>query len=267
MNIKERNHVTVLGNGEKIIVFAHGFGCDQTVWSRIVPAFEKDFRVVLFDYTGSGRSDKTLYSKERYGSLDGYALDLVEIADELNLSDVIFVGHSVSSMIGALASIKRPHLMGRLIMIGPSPHYMNDGEYKGGFERQDINELLDMMEVNYKEWAKYLAPVVMKNEERPELSTNFERTLCDNDPVIARRFAEVTFTSDVRDRLSEVKVPTLIMQTREDAISPIEVGEYVHEHIKGSDFVLMNAKGHNPHISDPKETIQVIRDYLNKGVK
>ncbi|GKV56882.1 sigma factor SigB regulation protein RsbQ [Sporosarcina sp. NCCP-2222] len=263
MSIKQRNHVTVLGNGEKTIVFAHGFGCDQTVWNRIGPAFEKDYRIVLFDYTGSGRSDKSLYSSERYSSLDGYALDLVEIADEMNLSDVIFVGHSVSSMIGAIASIQRPHLMDRLIMIGPSPHYMNDGDYKGGFEREDINELLDMMELNYKEWAKYLAPVVMKNEERPELASNFERTLSENDPVIARRFAEVTFTSDLRDRLAQVSVPTLILQTREDAISPIEVGEYVHEHIKGSEFVLMNARGHNPHISDPEETIQVIRDYLN----
>ncbi|MCG3088094.1 alpha/beta fold hydrolase [Sporosarcina cyprini] len=249
------------------MVFAHGFGCDQTVWNRVVPAFEKEYRIVLFDYTGSGRSDKTLFSKDRYSSLDGYALDLVEIADELNLSHVIFVGHSVSSMIGAIASILRPQLMDRLIMIGPSPHYMNDGDYKGGFEREDINELLDMMELNYKEWAKYLAPVVMKNEERPELAANFERTLCENDPVIARRFAEVTFTSDLRDRLADVSVPTLILQTREDAISPIEVGEYVHEHIKDSAFVLMNAKGHNPHISDPEETIQVIRDYLNGGVK
>ncbi|QTD41014.1 alpha/beta fold hydrolase [Sporosarcina sp. Te-1] len=262
MSSRERNHVTVLGNGEKTIVFAHGFGCDQTVWRRIVPAFENDYRIVLFDYTGSGSSDKTLYSKERYSSLDGYALDVMDIAEELNLAHVIFVGHSVSSMIGAIASIERPDLMDQLIMIGPSPRYLNDGAYHGGFEREDINELLDMMELNYKEWAKYLAPVVMKNEERPELTSNFEKTLCENDPIIARRFAEVTFTSDVRDRLDDVVVPTLIMQTREDAISPIEVGEYVHSHIKGSEFVLMDAKGHNPHISDPEETIQVLRDYL-----
>ncbi|MBB4823436.1 sigma-B regulation protein RsbQ [Sporosarcina luteola] len=263
MNTLERNHVTVAGHGKKTIVFAHGFGCDQTVWRNIVPAFENDYRIVLFDYTGSGMSDKTFYSQERYSSLDGYALDVLEIADELNLSHISFVGHSVSSMIGAIASIERPNLMDKLVMIGPSPHYMNDGSYHGGFEKEDINELLNMMELNYKEWAKYLAPVVMRNEERPELASNFERTLCENDPVIARRFAEVTFTSDMRDRLENVKVPTLILQTQEDAIAPIEVGEYVHAHIKGSQFVLMDAKGHNPHISDPEETIKLIRDYID----
>lgn len=262
--IIKRNNVRIIGEGEQTLVFAHGFGCDQYVWNHIAPAFEDQYRVVLFDYVGSGKSDKSQYSTERYSTLHGYKQDLFDLCDALNLRNVVFVGHSVSSMIGMLASIERPELMQRLIMIGPSPYYMNETDYQGGFEASDIDELLDMMEMNYKEWAKYLAPVVMQNEDRPALTNDFEQILCSNDPVIARQFAEVTFKSDMRKELGEVKVPTLILQTQFDAIAPIEVGRYVNAKIENSKLIVMEAKGHNPHLSDAAETIAHIQAYLNE---
>lgn len=264
IDILKRNNVQILGQGEKTLLFGHGFGCDQQVWNETIADFEENYRVITFDYVGSGNSDKTAYTKERYSTLDGYKQDLLEICDALEIKEMIFVGHSVSSMIGVLASIERPELMEKLIMIGPSPYYMNEPGYTGGFERTDIEELLDMMETNYKEWAKYLAPVVMQNEERPELTEEFEQLLCSNDPLIARQFAEVTFTSDLRDQLSIVAVPTLILQPKFDAIASPEVGQYVHNQIAGSEMILMDAMGHNPHLSDSQETVEYIKEYLAK---
>ncbi|TWT06591.1 alpha/beta hydrolase [Planococcus sp. CPCC 101016] len=262
IEILKRNNVQVTGQGEKTLLFGHGFGCDHRVWSNTIKEFEGDYRVVTFDYVGSGNSDKTAYSKERYSTLDGYKQDLLEVCDALELKEMIFVGHSVSAMIGMLASIERPELMEKMVMIGPSPYYMNQPGYNGGFEQTDIDELLDMMETNYKEWAKYLAPVVMQNEERPQLAEEFEQLLCSNDPMIARQFAEVTFTSDLRDKLDKVTVPTLILQPKFDAIAPPEVGRYVHDHIAGSQMIVMEAVGHNPHLSDSAETAKYIKAYL-----
>lgn len=261
-DIIRRNNVQITGEGESIIVFAHGFGCDQMVWKEVLKEFKADYRVVTFDYVGSGKSDKQSYSPERYSTLHGYKQDLLEVCSALDARNVIFVGHSVSSMIGMLAAIERPELFGQLVMIGPSPYYMNEPGYHGGFDRADISELLDMMEVNYMEWAKYLAPVVMRNEDRPELAEDFEQLLCSNDPLIARQFAEVTFTSDMRSELEKLTVPTLIMQTQFDAIAPLEVGQYVHNRIPKSRLVVMEAMGHNPHISDAAETVNLIKRYL-----
>ncbi|WP_372869617.1 alpha/beta fold hydrolase [Planomicrobium okeanokoites] len=262
MDVAKRNNVKITGQGKTVIIFGHGFGCDQLVWNEVIDQFKNDYKVITFDYVGSGQSDKAAYSQERYSDLYGYKQDLLDVCDSLEDDSFIFVGHSVSSMIGMLASIERPELFSKLVMIGPSPHYLNEPGYRGGFDKSDISELLDMMEVNYKEWAKYLAPVVMSNEDRPELAENFEQLLCSNDPKIARQFAEVTFTSDVRSELSKLTVPTLIMQTQFDAIAPLEVGQYVHDHIADSRLVIMKAMGHNPHISDAAETAAVIKEYL-----
>ncbi|ARD48227.1 alpha/beta hydrolase [Sporosarcina sp. P37] len=265
LDIIKRNAVRITGTGQETIVFAHGFGCDQTVWNRLIPAFEKQYRVITFDYVGSGQSDKSAYTAERYETLSGYAQDVIEICDALNLKDILYVGHSVSGMIGVLASIERPDLMSKLIMIGPSPHYLNEPDYYGGFEREDIDELLDMMEMNYKEFTKYLAPIAMKNEDRPHLSAEFESMLYTNNPGIARRFAEATFMSDVREELSKVTVRTLILQPTEDSIVPLEVGEYIQQRIPNSELVVMQAKGHNPHISHPEETIRDIKRFIEDG--
>ena len=245
------------------MLFAHGFGCDQNMWRFVTPAFEDDFRIVLFDYVGSGKSDLTAYSAERYATLDGYAQDVLDVCAELDLKNVVFVGHSVSAMVGVLASIREPARFERLILVGPSPRYVNDlPAYVGGFEQADIEGLLELMEKNYIGWASFLAPVVMKNAERPELGRELEESFCSTDPTIARRFAEVTFLSDNREDLEKVTVPSLILQCSDDAIAPLEVGNFVHARLPESSLRVLEATGHCPQMSHPDETIKAIKEYL-----
>jgi sigma-B regulation protein RsbQ len=258
----KRNNVQVRGNGPQTMLFAHGFGCDQNMWRFITPAFERDYRLVLFDYVGSGKSDLSTYDPARYASLDGYAQDVLDVAEALDLRDAIFVGHSVSSMVGVLAAKRDPGRFAKLIMIGPSPRYINDVDYVGGFERPDIEGLLDLMDKNYIGWASFLAPVIMKNADRPELTEELQESFCSTDPKIARRFAETTFFSDNRGDLPGVRVPSLIVQTAEDAIAPVEVGRYVHANTPGSTLTVLNATGHCPHMSHPEETIAAMKEYL-----
>ncbi len=262
--ILARNNVQVIGKGTQPLMFAHGFGCDQNMWRLVAPAFQNDFRIVLFDHVGSGRSDLRAYDIERHGTLQGYADDLLEICEAWELRDIVFVGHSVSCMIGLLASIRRPELFSRLVLIGPSPCYINHPpDYVGGFERSDIEELLAMMEKNYIGWASFFAPAVMGNGDQPELSEELEGSFCSTDPGTALRFAKTTFYADNRADLPRGQIPSLIMQCAEDIIAPLEVGQYVHRHLRGSELVLMKATGHCPHLSHPAETIRVIRDYLS----
>jgi sigma-B regulation protein RsbQ len=244
------------------MLFAHGYGCDQNMWRFITPAFEQDYRVVLFDYVGSGKSDWSAYDPMRYGTLDGYVRDVLDVCAELDLRDVIFVGHSVSSMVGVLAANEEPERFASLILVGPSPRYINDVDYVGGFERSDIEGLLDTMERNYLGWASFLTPVIMKNAERPELTKELEASFCSTDPEISRRFAEATFFADNRADLPKVKVPSLVMQCSDDAIAPLTVGEYTHRHLPGSILRVLEATGHCPHMSHPEETIQVIKEFL-----
>ena len=245
------------------MIFAHGFGCDQNMWQFVVPAFEADYRIVLFDYVGAGRSDARAYSSERYGSLAGYASDVLEICEALDVEDVIFVGHSVSAMIGVLAAIAQPSRFSHLILIGPSPRYLNDiGGYVGGFERADIDGLLDMMDHNYMDWASYMAPIIMKNPDRPEDTRMLEDSLCSTDPVIAREFAAVTFLSDNRADLSRVRTPVLIVQCSDDTLAPVSVGRYLEEHLPKATLEVLAASGHSPHISHPDETIALMLGYL-----
>lgn len=263
IDVAARNNVKVMGEGERTVVFAHGFGCDQSMWKYITPSFEQHFRIVLFDYVGSGNSDLAAYTSEKYGTFRGYVQDVLDIIDTLKLEQVTFIGHSVSSMIGMLASIERPDAFDQLIMIGPSPRYLNDGDqYFGGFDRSDIDELLDMMEMNFAGWASFLAPLAMNAPESPGLTKELERSFISGDPVIAREFAEVTFMSDHRQELPKATVPTLILQCSDDSIVPIQVGEYLHKHLKNSTLRLMEAKGHYPHISHPEETIRDIYEFL-----
>jgi sigma-B regulation protein RsbQ len=245
------------------MLFAHGFGCDHNMWRFVVPEFEDDYRVVLFDYVGAGKSDLRAYSPERYSALDGYAQDVLDVCEALALRDVIYVGHSVSGVVGMLASIRRPGLFSRLVLVGPSPCYINEPPgYVGGFERADIAGLLDVMEKNYIGWANFLAPVVMKNPDRPELAAELEESFCSTDPKVARRFAEATFYSDNREDLAKVTVPSLIMQCSEDAIAPAEVGDYLHRNLRGSTLRVLEATGHCPHMSHPEEAVRVIKEYL-----
>lgn len=259
-----RNNVRVFGRGTQPMLFAHGFGCDQNMWRYVTPAFADDYRIVVFDYVGSGKSDLRAYDPERYSSLAGYVQDVLDVIHALDLRDVIFVGHSVSSMVGVLAANAEPARFSRLIMVGPSPRYINDPpDYVGGFERRDIEGLLETMEKNYIGWANFLAPAIMKNPDRPDLSEELEASFCSTDPVIARRFAEATFFADNRGDLGAVRVPSLIMQCSDDMIAPLDVGDYLARSLPDSTLRVMEATGHCPHMSHPAETIRIIREYLS----
>ena len=260
--ISQRNNVKVFGKGRHPMMFAHGFGCDQNMWRFLTPAFENDYKIILFDYVGAGRSDKSAYNPERYASLQGYAQDVLDICEELDLKDTIFVGHSVSSMIGLLAAIDHPQYFEKLIMVGPSPCYINYGDYKGGFERKDIEGLLDTMEKNYIGWANFLAPNIMGNKDRPHLGEELTESFCSTDPLIAKQFAGATFFSDNRHDLGKTKIPSLILQCSEDIIAPMEVGNYLHKNLPNSTLRVMKATGHCPHMSEPQETISLIKEYL-----
>lgn len=257
-----RNNVHTVGAGQTAMVFAHGFGCDQNMWRHVSPAFEDKFRVVLFDHVGAGGSDLKAYDPKKYSTLAGYADDVVEIGNELGLKDAIFVGHSVSAMIGLLASLKAPGMFKSLVMVGPSPRYIDDDGYVGGFKEQQITELLDFLADNHMGWSTAMAPVIMGNADRPELGEELTNSFCRTDPDIAREFARVTFNSDNRADLAKVTIPTLILQCSEDVIAPIAVGEYVHKQIPNSELVILRATGHCPNLSAPEEVIAAMRGFV-----
>jgi sigma-B regulation protein RsbQ len=259
----ERNNVVVSGDPQGVpMVFAHGYGCDQNMWRLVAPAFEPDHRVVLFDHVGAGGTDPRAYDAERYASLDGYVEDVVAILEELDLRDAIFVGHSVSAMIGVLAARRAPGRIGRLVLVGPSPRYIDDEGYRGGFSEEDIDELLGSLASNFLGWSSAMAPVIMGNPDRPELGEELTNSFCRMDPAIAEQFARVTFRSDNRADLSSVTVPTLVLQCADDAIAPREVGAYVHRTIPDSELVVLDATGHCPNLSAPRETVEAIRAFV-----
>jgi sigma-B regulation protein RsbQ len=263
VSVLTRNNVRVSGRPDgQAIVFAHGFGCDQNMWRFVAPEFEADHRVVVFDHVGAGGSDLSAYDPERYGTLGGYADDVVEIAQALELTDAIFVGHSVASMIGVLAAARAPERFGKLVLVGPSPRYIDDEGYHGGFSREDIEELLDSMDANFLGWSTAMAPAIMGNADRPELGEELTESFCRTDPEIAARFARVTFLSDNRADLATVTAPTLVLQCSDDVIAPDAVGRYVHERIPGSVFVQLAATGHCPNLSAPHETVEAIRAFV-----
>ena len=244
------------------MVFAHGFGCDQNMWRFVTPALEHDYKIVLFDYVGHGRSDFAAYDCTKYASLDGYADDVLELCRALDLHDVIFVGHSVSAIIGVMAANREPERFSKLILVCPSPSYINDGDYVGGFTRASINELLDFLDNNHLGWSSAMAPVIMGNADRPELGAELANSFCRTDPEIAREFARVTFLSDSREDLPKLKVPSLILQSLQDVIAPPCVGDYVHRHTPGSRLRVLNVTGHCPHLSAPAETLAAIQEFL-----
>ncbi|MFE3670296.1 alpha/beta fold hydrolase [Streptomyces goshikiensis] len=263
MEIERRNNVTVTGNPQgRTVVLAHGFGCDQNMWRLTVPALVEDYRVVLFDYVGSGRSDLSAFSEARYASLNGYAQDVVDVCEALDLRGAVFVGHSVSAMIGVLAAGMAPERIGALVMVAPSPRYIDDEGYRGGFTAEDIDELLDSLESNYLGWSAAMAPVIMGNAERPELGEELTNSFCATDPAMARVFARTTFLSDSRDELKGVSVPTLVLDCTQDAIAPREVGAFVHQAIPGSTLLTLDATGHCPHMSAPEATNGAITGFL-----
>jgi sigma-B regulation protein RsbQ len=263
VDVVARNNVVLSGQPDgPAIVFAHGFGCDRNMWRFVAPEFEADHRVVLFDHVGAGDSDISSYDREKYGSLRGYADDVLEILDALRLSRVVFVGHSVSAMIGVLAAADQPDLFDRLVLVGPSPRYVDDDGYLGGFSRPDIEDLLDSLDSNYLGWSAAMAPVIVGNPDRPELGVELTNSFCRTDPEIARHFARVTFLSDNRADLARVRIPALVLQCSDDVIAPTAVGDYVHRELAGSTLVRLAATGHCPNLSAPEETVAAIKAYL-----
>ncbi|KUL42516.1 alpha/beta fold hydrolase [Actinoplanes awajinensis] len=265
MGTTQRNAVTMSGreSGQPML-FAHGYGCDQNMWRLVTPAFAGTHRIVSFDHVGNGRSDLTAYDDAKYASLDGYATDVLEIVHEHDLHDVVFVGHSVSSMIGLLAAVREPERFAGVVMIGPSPRYINDeaAGYVGGFGREDIDQMLVSLDSNFLGWSSVMAPVIMGNPERPELGEELTNSFCRTDPEIAKKFARVTFLSDNRDDLPKMRVPSLVLQCSDDVIAPSVVGEYVHKNTPQSTFAALNATGHCPNLSAPEETVDAIKSWL-----
>jgi sigma-B regulation protein RsbQ len=259
--VLKRNNVTVSGSGDRAMLFAHGFGCDQNMWRDVAGSLQRDFRTILFDHVGAGASDLGAYDRAKYASLDGYADDVIEIGQALGLEGAVFVGHSVSAMIGALAVLKAPGMFSKLIMVGPSPRYIDDGEYVGGFSAEQIDELLEFLADNHLGWSAAMAPAIMGNPDRPELGETLTQSFCATDPEIAREFARVTFMSDNRADMERLQVPTLVLQCREDIIAPECVGEWVHAHLPNSQYALLNATGHCPNLSAPDEVAAAIRAF------
>ena len=262
MDIQRRNNVRVSGAGSATMVFAHGFGCDQNMWRLLAPEFEQRYRVLTFDLVGSGSSDLGAYDRAKYDSLHGYVADLLEIIDAYATGPVIFVGHSVSAMIGMLAAKRAPELFDDLVLVGPSPRYIDDEGYLGGFSEAQIHELLEFLDSNHMGWSHAMAPVIMGNADRPELGEELTNSFCRTDPDIARRFARATFLSDNRADLEGVTTRALILQCAEDVIAPREVGEYVHRMLPNSQLVILDATGHCPNLSAPGETIRAIRAFV-----
>jgi sigma-B regulation protein RsbQ len=261
-----RNNVTESGRADgPVMMFAHGYGCDQDMWRRILPYFSDAYRLVLFDNVGAGGSDVDAYDRAKYGSLDGYAADLLEICEALDLKDVILVAHSVSAMVGVIAAAREPERFSRLVLVAPSPRYINDSAsgYVGGFSREDIEGLLASLDSNYFAWAEALAPMAMGNAEVPELSEELRSSFCRTNPAIASHFARVTFLSDTRHMLDKVGMDSLILQCSDDLLAPPEVGSYVHRHLEHSTLVQLQATGHCPHVSAPEDTARAILQYLS----
>jgi sigma-B regulation protein RsbQ len=262
MGVQERNNVRVSGDGAATLVFAHGFGCDQNMWRLLTPSFAERFRVVLFDLVGSGASDLSAYDRDKYDSLQGYADDLIEVVKTFGQGPVVFVGHSVSAMIGALADLKSPGLIAAHIMVGPSPCYINDGDYVGGFTREDIDSLLDTLSSNYLGWSSTMAPAIMGAPGQPELADELTNSFCRTDPEVAKQFAKVTFLSDNRHDIQRLTTPCLILQCSDDIIAPVEVGDYLHRVLPNSSLRLIENVGHCPHLSAPHASIDAMNEFL-----
>lgn len=260
--VLKRNNVKVSGKGEKTLVFIHGYGCDQSMWRLVTPSFEANYQVVLLDLVGCGKADEKAYDYDKYSTLQGYTDDLLEVCEALELKNVTLVGHSISGNISILASIARNDIFENLILICPSPRFINTEDYHGGFDQTDIDELIESLDSNYLGWSKAMSPVIMGNPEKPELALELEESFCVNNPKIAKHFAKVTFFCDNREDLKKVNIKTLVIQCAEDSLAAVRVGEFVHSKIKGSELTVLNTNGHCPHLSNPNETIQAMTEFL-----
>lgn len=263
--ITKRNNVTIHGTGDKTLMLGHGFGCDKRMWRFVLPALSARYTVVLFDYVGSGNSELNSFNIEKYSSLNGYARDVVDIVDAFELENVAFVGHSVSSIIGLIASMDVPDAITELIMVCPSPCFLNhEPDYEGGFDRSDLEELIQLMDKNYIGWANYLAPLVMGSNASQALTGELSGSFCSTDPVAAKTFAKATFFSDHRDLLAQSTVRTLILQSAADSLASVKVGNYMHQKMANSELTIIEAEGHCLHMTDPEVTSDLIEKFVDE---
>lgn len=262
MSALHRNNVHIQGKGKRAMIFAHGFGCDQHIWRSVAPSFERRFSTVLFDYVGAGSADSKAYSEEKYSTLNGYAEDVVDLGVELNIENAIFVGHSISGMIGVLASLKAPRMISDLVLIAPSPRYLDDHNYIGGLTPEQMAEQLRSIETDFMGWATTMAPIIMRNEDRPELSRQLLENFSRTDPTFAKAAARTFFTIDTRSELPHVQARSLVMQCRDDLLAPVAVGKYMQRKIPNSELIFMTARGHYPQLSAPNDTIDAIQDFI-----
>ena len=267
MSVQFRNNVHVTGSGPMTMVFVHGFGCDQTMWRHLAPAFADRFRVVLYDLTGSGRSDWSAYDRAKYGSLQGHVTDLLEVLDACAAGPTIVVGHSVGASIALLATVAAPQRFVAQVLVGPSPCYVNDGDYVGGFNREDIDGLLESMETNFLDWSRKMAPAIMGAPNQPGLGEELTRSFCRNDPAIAKHFARVTFLSDHRADVPRSTVPSLILQCSDDLVAPRAVGDFLHRHMPNSTLHIIDNVGHCPHMSAPTASSRAIDNFLAHALR
>lgn len=264
MSVVQRNNVRTFGSGDHVLVFAHGFGCDQSMWKFVAPAFEESHRVVLFDLTGAGQSDLSAYDYAAYGKLERHAEDIIEICDALELEKPTLVGHSVSAITSGLAAVAAPDKIGSVVMVAPSPCFLNQPEYTGGFDRADLEQVIDFMQQNYLGWAEQMAPTIAGDGAEGPASQMLTQSFCRTDPDIARHFGEVTFLSDKRAEMSQIDVPTLILQCANDALAPTSVGEWMEKTIPNATLNVIDTFGHCPHLTAPDATIQAIESYLSR---
>ena len=257
-----RNNVRIIGTGTRTLLFAHGFGCDQNTWLAIIPAFQENYQIILFDYVGAGSSDLSAYDRNRYNSLEGYAQDIVDICGQLHLSEITFIGHSVSSMIGLLALKLQPSIFEKIVFIGPSPRYINEPGYHGGIDQADLEELLEVMDSNYLGWSQMVAPSIMGNADQPQLAEGLVKSFCSTDPAIAKEFARVTFLSDNREDLQHLRIPSLTIQCNDDFLTSYAVAEYINEHTVNNQIIMLESSGHCPHLSDPDGVIKAIKTFI-----
>lgn len=261
-DVLKRNNVTIRGNGDETIIFGHGFGTDQSAWRHVAKEFDDNYRLVLFDTVGAGTTDPAYFSPNRYSKLEAYAEDLLQVCEAVDLKDAIMVAHSVSGMISLLAALKEPRRFKKIVMVGASPRYLNDEGYKGGFEQEDLTGFYHAMETNYFGWISGFAPLAMSNPERPELAKDFAQTLSEIRPDIAQSVSRTIFQSDYRKELPKLQTETLIIQASDDIAVPLEVGQYLHDHIPNSKLVNITATGHFPHVSAPEQVTDAIRSFI-----
>jgi sigma-B regulation protein RsbQ len=263
-NIIKRNNVKVIGNGEKTLMFAHGFGCDQNMWERLTPYFKDDYRLVLFDYVGSGQSELSAFDRQRYSSINGYAQDIIDVCEALYINEAVFIGHSVSCSAGIVAANLHPEYFSQLVLIGPSPCFLNlPPDYLGGFDKQDLEELLELMDQNFVGWANYLAPVVAGLSGEGQIAGELSASFCSTDPLVAKTFARTTFFADNRKDFEQNNIPCLLLQHEKDTLAPLNVGEYLNSNTAKSTYRVLDVVGHCAHMSHAELVSETIKKYLS----